>query len=556
MTQTAISKAKMEVFALRFDGTSTPVKTILFLVLCAAWILPGLVGHQPWKFDEAIALGIVDGMLRSGDWVVPAIGGEPYVVRPPLYHWTAALLAHWMAPALPVHDAARLASGVYVALAMLCVSATGLELFGQRQGRLPVLILTGCIGLLLRAHEMNPDTALLFGYALALYGAALGRRRAAAGGALAGLGVGVGFLARGPIVALAAVLVLVLLPLAGATWRRIRFPLFVPCALAVAAPLCAGWPYALAMRDAALLDHWLWGANLSLLVHPVRTLAAAEPLYYVSILPWYAWPALPIALWSLWRQGLGGAEADARRFLLLAATVLLVVLSLTPSPHEGNAMPLLLPLALLAAAAIDRLERGAASALDWFGIMTFGLFSALLWTGWVALITGEPLVVARYLERTLPGYRLPFGWGAFVTAAILTLLWLAAMARALRSNRRAIVNWTAGITTVWMLAMTLWLPFIDAARSYQSVAASLSKALEDRRGCIGRQGIGDPQRALFAYYAAIETRPLDRSEDCPLLIVQGHDALPPEPSHWIRLWEGARPGDRNERYVLYRRTKH
>ena len=53
-----------------FDGTSTPVKTGLFLVVCFAWLLPGLVGHDPWKADEAVSFGTVVDMLRSGDWVL------------------------------------------------------------------------------------------------------------------------------------------------------------------------------------------------------------------------------------------------------------------------------------------------------------------------------------------------------------------------------------------------------------------------------------------------------------------------------------------------------
>ena len=61
-----------------YDGTRTPVKTALFLLVCLAWLLPGLVGHDPWKTDEALAMGAVSGMLRSGDWAVPFIAGEPY----------------------------------------------------------------------------------------------------------------------------------------------------------------------------------------------------------------------------------------------------------------------------------------------------------------------------------------------------------------------------------------------------------------------------------------------------------------------------------------------
>ena len=39
-------------------------------------------------------------------------------------------------------------------------------------------------------------------------------------------------------------------------------------------------------------------------VHPRRT-RRVEPLYYLKNLPWFAWPALPLALWTLWIRGRG-----------------------------------------------------------------------------------------------------------------------------------------------------------------------------------------------------------------------------------------------------------
>src|SRR3954462_15269699 len=74
-----------------YDGARTPMKTALFLVLCFAWLLPGLVGHDPWKTDEAIVFGAVQEMLRAGDWLSFRIAGEPMVDRAPLYLWTAGL---------------------------------------------------------------------------------------------------------------------------------------------------------------------------------------------------------------------------------------------------------------------------------------------------------------------------------------------------------------------------------------------------------------------------------------------------------------------------------
>ena len=74
-----------------WDGTRTPLKTALFLVICLTWLLPGLVGHDPWKYDEAVVFGVVSEMLRTGDWISFRIAGEPFFGKAPLFVWTAAL---------------------------------------------------------------------------------------------------------------------------------------------------------------------------------------------------------------------------------------------------------------------------------------------------------------------------------------------------------------------------------------------------------------------------------------------------------------------------------
>src|ERR1041384_6927991 len=88
------------------------------IFLLAAWVALGLFGHDPWKPDEAYTFGLVYQMLQNGDWVVPTLAGEPFVEKPPLFFWTAALFARAFGDVLPLHDAARLATGFYVALTL------------------------------------------------------------------------------------------------------------------------------------------------------------------------------------------------------------------------------------------------------------------------------------------------------------------------------------------------------------------------------------------------------------------------------------------------------
>ena len=85
-------------------------------------------------------------------------------------------------------------------------------------------------------------------------------------------------------------------------------------------------------------------------------------------------------------------------------------------PRAIELMPMLVPLALLGALEIDTLKRGFSGALDWFGILTFGLVSALVWSLWFdAYAHGMSPAVAKLFRDTEAGYRPPFGWTALAT---------------------------------------------------------------------------------------------------------------------------------------------
>ena len=125
-----------------------------------------------------------------------------------------------------------------------------------------------------------------------------------------------------------------------------------------------------------------------------------------------------------------------------------------------------------------------------------------------------------------------------------------------RSSRRALVNWTAGITMVWMLMMTIGLPLVDEARSYRRVAARIVEQLPANFHCIARHNLGDAQRALLDYFANIVTI---REENpaaarCHALLVQAAPLkIPTIGAEWSEVWRGSRPGDRNELFILFKR---
>jgi hypothetical protein len=130
------------------------------------------------------------------------------------------------------------------------------------------------------------------------------------------------------------------------------------------------------------------------------------------------------------------------------------------------------------------------------------------------------------------------------------------VARSLRTTRRALVNWTAGITMVWMLVMTLCVPLIDQARSYRGMALALAQALPVGYICAVGVNVGDAQRALLNRFAGLYFQRPDGpyASRCGLRVVQASPSnVPGAEAGWVEVWRGARPGDKTELFVVYKR---
>ncbi|MEO5362308.1 MAG: glycosyltransferase family 39 protein, partial [Magnetococcus sp. DMHC-8] len=357
-----------------------------------AWLLPGLVGHDPWKPDEAYSMGLILHILESGDWVVPTLAGEPFMEKPPIYYLTAAGMAQLFAPWLPLHDGARLASGLYMGVVLLCITLTGRELYGKGHGRVSLIILMGCIGLVPHAHQMITDTALLAGFAMALYGLVLGQRRAVPGGILLGWGVGIGFMAKGllaPLVMGCVTTLLLLLP----EWRHRRFILLLGVALLMALPWLLLWPHTLHQRHPELFQVWFWENNYGRFFGSSRLATPQEPGYYLKALLWFTGPALPLALLTLWQHSRRATThalltpGSPLRLPLLMALVLLFTLFASASTRTLYILPLLLPIALLATPAV--LTSHTPPHRYWGRALTilFTLLALLIWLVWLLALS-------------------------------------------------------------------------------------------------------------------------------------------------------------------------
>ncbi len=535
----------------------TPAKAWLLGLLCAVWVGTGLVGHDPWKPDEGYTFGLIYHILQGGDWVVPRLVGEPYMDVPPLFYLTGALFAKLFSPWLALHNGARLASGFYTVLTLLFAGLAGRDLFGKGLGWSTVIILIGCLGMLVRSHLLVTDLALLAGCAMMLYGYALTLRFKRRAGMFIGTGVGIGFMAKGFIAPILFLLISAAL-LLFRNWRNRPYLSALGIALLTALPWVVIWPWMLYERSPQLFVDWAWTLNVGHWLHYVRhDFGAGAVIHYAQSLPWLAWPAWPLAAWAVWKVR-RNLRYEAKYQLLLASFgIMLVTLSLAPEAEDVLALPMLLPLALLATAALPGLRRGAANALDWFGIMTFGLVAILMWWGWAGLLLDNNAKITAWLKNYQPNYEPSVNTPSFWIALAATILWIVLVWRVGRSIRRSVINWASGMTLLWILTMALWLPWLESGKSYRNVVTSLKRHLPAQYDCISGDRLGNNERAMLEYFGNI-TPIKSAKRSCDLLLAEEGRSVKPEAddASWKKIWEGARTGDKYERFRLYQRVSN
>ncbi|MEY4429382.1 MAG: hypothetical protein RLZZ182_2071, partial [Pseudomonadota bacterium] len=522
---------------------------LALLLFCAAYLLPGLFGRDPWKNADIAAFGQMWSLaLGQASWWAPHVGGVPPAGGGILPYWLGgafiSMLHPWVDPAL----AARLPFAALLASVLALTWYTTYHLarteaaqpiplaFG---GEAPapayaraladgaVLALVATLGLLQLGHETTPEMLQLTGSALFLYGlaAASARPNKARGATVASLLI----LATSgsPVVAL-------WLTAIGTTvgWRshepsmkrHVRWVLLGGMLAALAATTLT----------VAGLSGWHWQVGTPKGVGPT-----------VRLLLWFTWPALPLALWTLWswrRQSL-------RRHIAvpMLSAALGVGISLAMGGQDKALLHALPPLAVLAAFALPTLKRGFTSAIDWFSVFFFTVAAGLIWLGYVAMHTGWPVRTAARFDALVPGQVPEFSWVALLAAAAASLAWLAVVrwrtARHQTALWKSLVLPAGGVALGWLLLMTLWLPLLDQARSYRLVLERLQPHLAADT-CVLAPGASAGMLTALEYFAGKQVdgtpRPLVSLHNanvdlqCGLLVLPlaAHQATPTVPG-WV-----------------------
>ena len=538
----------------RFRGISLPPGGWVLTLLLVIYIFTGLIGHDPWKHDDAISIGIAHDIATHGNWLILQLAGRPYPDAP-LYYWLAATIGNLFSWLLPFHDAARMTSGIFTLLALEFILLAARELHGREQAAAAPLILAGSIGFLFHAHEAQPMLAALSAHAAAYWSLALLPRLPRQAAVIFGAALAAGFLANGLLPALTLVPATTM-----ALWQsdnRRRHAGWLLAGICMAAVPCGIWLLSLQMAAPQYLANFFL-AEVDSLTRPLAPLA--NFLRYANLLLWYAWPALPLAGWSLWSRR---RLLRSRPLALPAVSFLAILLLLSTLAAMRSAIALLLlpPLVLLAVPGVNSLRRGAANAFDWFGMVTFTFLAGIAWIGWSALVFGWPERLARQAVRLEPGFVGSFSGPAFLVALTFTGIWFWMIITTPRSPMRGIMHWMSGLTLFWLLLASLWMPWIDYGKTFRGVSASLRQALPEQPDCIAGAGLPLSFLAALDYFVDMRTIPQKNEEAarCSWLLVQGpvRDPGGLAEADWRKTWEGNRPSDRrmDDRFQLYRRGR-
>jgi 4-amino-4-deoxy-L-arabinose transferase-like glycosyltransferase len=503
------------------------------------YFLPGTLGHDPWKQDETYSFGIVKTFMDGGDWVVPTNAGQPFLEKPPLYYWSAALLARSLDRVLPPHDGARLTSALFSSVTFVTLIiwawaretrrralAAGTPAASSRKmavatsaaavRALAAVVLFGGSPLIVKhLHDLFTDVALIAGTVCALYGLYRTVARIADAGranwsdiVLFGIGTGVAQMTKGFFVPAVLAATALATPLLVARCRtRATMGAYASALLAVfvvTLPFVAIWPAFLYQRSPQLFMTWFWDNNVGRFIgFSVDHLGSVnEQQVVLRALLVAAFPAGPLAVAALlgggWRRGVELETAVPLVFCIVG----LALLACSATARASYLLPFIAPLALLAADGLDTLCRRAMSLWHGFSTVVFSAAAALVWFEWIVMMRPpEHHSASRWLAKWLPlDYRVPFSGRACAFAVTLTLTWLLVCWIGLRRNRtnaagvadaRDTVNaalrdagmpfapfaWFAGVTATWGLVFTLLVPWLDYAKSYRSVFQQLASSI-------------------------------------------------------------------------------
>ncbi len=330
--------------------------TLPLLLVAALTFFAGLGRGAITDSDEAFYAESAREMVASGDWLTPHYNDEPRLQKPVLYYWltSATYLVFG-----PTEFAARLWAAMAGLGLVMVTAACGRRWYDESTGLLAGAIVATNFGYFSIGRMALPDLPLTFCITLAIWAALVStlesERSPRKFVLLSALGLGLGFLMKGPVGLILPAIVII--PVLAIERRSIALtPIDIVLGFLVMLAVSMPWYLLMWMRHGNdYLQSFFVGDNFERFAtdrfNDPRPWWFYLPVLGGGLLPWaplaLVWLG-PITQWLRRRRDVG--TIDLR--LILWALLPLIFYTLSVGKQPRYILPVLPPLALLLAAAI------------------------------------------------------------------------------------------------------------------------------------------------------------------------------------------------------------
>jgi 4-amino-4-deoxy-L-arabinose transferase-like glycosyltransferase len=503
--------------------------TVPLLLLAALTFFAGLGRGAITDSDEAFYAESAREMVASGDWLTPYYNYEPRFQKPVLYYWLTAAAYQVFGP---TEFAARLWAAIAGFGLMLVTAACGRRWYDEATGLLAGAIVATNFGYFSIGRMALPDLPLTFFITLAIWAALVStlesERSPGRFVLLAALGLGLGFLMKGPVGIIIPLVVII--PILAIERRSIALtPIDLVIGFLVMMAVAMPWYLMMWARHGnEYLQSFFIGDNLERFAttrfNDPRPWWFYLPVVAGGLLPWtplaLTWLG-PIAAFLRRRRDVATVELR----LILWAVLPLVFYTLSVGKQPRYVLPVLPPLALLLAASI--VER----TQEWRGLdgkrsmprralpvvvgsLLSGLFlcmlGVLLYRAQALLINVQPIFTVT-------------------AAALIVVLGILVIATAVSRDWRL-------APAVLVLASAIALPAIQ----YGALSSGGDDTVQQMARLVTEHRTGNEQVGTYGvfvrnlvFYSGVKTIDIIEDQQAKNLMAQADRALLVAPVEWI-----------------------